>query len=103
MPSLKFSENMSFDQLQSDKLLSGLSQLFTKVAGKPERYVMADLAGDKAPLYCGGKNFRLIRIVEKAFTLSCFSFCSANKRHDICRITEIIDYQDKNFFCTTLV
>jgi hypothetical protein len=53
MTSLNFSVNRCFDQIQSDQLISKLSQLFTKANSKPERYVMVVLAG-KAPFYCGG-------------------------------------------------
>jgi phenylpyruvate tautomerase len=48
MPFLKLSTNVTLNQTQSEPLLSGLSQLLAKETGKPERYVMVELASGKA-------------------------------------------------------
>ncbi|MDD5461115.1 MAG: phenylpyruvate tautomerase MIF-related protein [Methylococcales bacterium] len=53
MPFLKLSTNVAIDQSQSEQLLSELSRLLAKETGKPERYVMVELAGGKAMLFNG--------------------------------------------------
>jgi phenylpyruvate tautomerase PptA (4-oxalocrotonate tautomerase family) len=55
MPFLKLSTNVTIDQTQSGQLLGELSQLLAKETGKPERYVMAELAGGKAMVFGGSK------------------------------------------------
>ncbi len=55
MPLLKLSTNVSIDQNQSEQLLRELSQLLAKETGKPERYVMVELAGGKAMVFGGSK------------------------------------------------
>lgn len=54
MPFLKLSTNVAIDQSQSDQLLGELSKLVAKEIGKPERYVMVEVAGGKAMLFGGG-------------------------------------------------
>jgi phenylpyruvate tautomerase len=55
MPYLKLTTNIAIDKEQSAKLLSQFSQLLAKETGKPERYVMVELTGDKDMLF-GGSN-----------------------------------------------
>jgi phenylpyruvate tautomerase PptA (4-oxalocrotonate tautomerase family) len=69
MPFLKLSTNVTIDQSQSDQLLSRLSQLLAKEAGKPERYVMVELAGGKA-MFFGGSNQPLAYLECKSIGLS---------------------------------
>lgn len=54
MPFLKLSTNVSIDQTQSEQVISELSQLVAKETGKPERYVMVEVAGGKTMLFGGG-------------------------------------------------
>ncbi len=54
MPYLKLTTNIAIDKEQSTKLLSQFSQLLAKETGKPERYVMIELTGDKDMLFGGG-------------------------------------------------
>ena len=69
MPFLKLSTNVTIDQAQSEQLLSGLSQLLAKETGKPERYVMVELAGGKAMVF-GGSNQPLAYLECKSIGLS---------------------------------
>lgn len=69
MPFLKLSTNVTIDQSQSEPLLSGLSQLLAKETGKPERYVMVELAGGNAMLF-GGSNQPLAYLECKSIGLS---------------------------------
>ena len=69
MPFLKLSTNVTIDQSQSEQLLSELSQLLAKDTGKPERYVMVELAGGKAMLF-GGNNQPLAYLECKSIGLS---------------------------------
>ena len=69
MPFLKLSTNVTIEQSQSEPLLSGLSQLIAKETGKPERYVMVELAGGKAMLF-GGSNQPLAYLECKSIGLS---------------------------------
>jgi phenylpyruvate tautomerase len=69
MPFLKLSTNVAIDQSQSEPLLSGLSQLLAKETGKPERYVMVELAGGKAMMF-GGSNQPLAYLECKSIGLS---------------------------------
>jgi phenylpyruvate tautomerase len=69
MPFLKLSTNVTIDQTQSDQLLSRLSQLLSKETGKPECYVMVELAGDKAMLF-GGSNQPMAYLECKSIGLS---------------------------------
>jgi len=69
MPFLKLSTNVDIDQTQSEQLLSELSQLLAKETGKPERYVMVELAGGKAMLF-GGSNQPLAYLECKSIGLS---------------------------------
>lgn len=69
MPFLKLSTNVAIDRTQSEQLLSGLSQLLAKETGKPERYVMVELAGGKAMLF-GGNSQPLAYLECKSIGLS---------------------------------
>lgn len=53
MPFLKLSTNITLDQAQTKQLAQEMSQLMAKETGKPERYVMVELAGAKAMLFAG--------------------------------------------------
>ncbi len=53
MPYLKLRTNVSVEQEQSSQLLTELSQLLSEETGKPERYVMVELAADRAMLFAG--------------------------------------------------
>jgi phenylpyruvate tautomerase len=67
MPFLKLSTNITIDQTQSEQLLSELSQLLAKETGKPERYVMVEMAGSKVMLF-GGSNQPLAYLECKSIT-----------------------------------
>ncbi|MBL6986017.1 MAG: hypothetical protein ISR72_03040 [Methylobacter sp.] len=54
MPYLKLTTNVAISKEQVPKLLNQFSQLLVKETGKPERYVMVELAGDKDMLFGGG-------------------------------------------------
>jgi len=69
MPFLKLSTNVDIDQNQSEQLLGELSQLLAKETGKPERYVMVELAGGKTMLF-GGSNQPLAYLECKSIGLS---------------------------------
>jgi phenylpyruvate tautomerase len=69
MPFLKLSTNAAIDQAQSEQLLSGLSQLLAEETGKPERYVMVELAGGEAMLF-GGSDQPLAYLECKSIGLS---------------------------------
>jgi len=53
MPYLKLRTNTSISKQQSPKLLTQLSQLLVKETGKPERYVMVELDGDREMIFSG--------------------------------------------------
>ena len=69
MPFLKLCTNVAIDQSQSEQLLSELSQLLAKETGKPERYVMVELADGKAMVF-GGSNQPLAYLECKSIGLS---------------------------------
>jgi phenylpyruvate tautomerase PptA (4-oxalocrotonate tautomerase family) len=54
MPYLKLTTNVAISRERSPKLLSQFSQLLAKETGKPERYVMVELAAGKDMLFGGG-------------------------------------------------
>lgn len=83
MPFLKLSTNVTIDQTQSGQLLSELSQLLAKETGKPERYVMVELAGGKAMLF-GGSNQPLAYLECKNIGLSAAQAKSLSA--SICRL-----------------
>lgn len=56
MPYLKLSSNVKIESEQAPQLLAELSQLLAKETGKPERYVMVEIAGDKAMLFAGNSD-----------------------------------------------
>jgi phenylpyruvate tautomerase len=53
MPYLKISTNLPVSNEQTTQVLSQFSQLLAKETGKPERYVMVELAGGKAMQFAG--------------------------------------------------
>lgn len=53
MPYLKINTNVSVSNEQSTALLTELSQLVATQIGKPERYVMIELTGNKAMSFSG--------------------------------------------------
>lgn len=53
MPYLKLSTNVKVSTEQTAQLLPMLSQLLVKETGKPERYVMVEITGEKAMLFAG--------------------------------------------------
>ncbi|MDD2659391.1 MAG: phenylpyruvate tautomerase MIF-related protein [Methylococcales bacterium] len=69
MPFLKLSTNVDIEQSLSRQLLSDLSQLLAKEIGKPERYVMVELAGGKAMVF-GGSDQPLAYLECKSIGLS---------------------------------
>jgi len=69
MPYLKLTTNIAINKEQSPKLLSRFSQLLAKETGKPERYVMVELAGDKDMLF-GGSSDPLAFVECKSIGLS---------------------------------
>lgn len=69
MPYLKLTTNIAISKEQSPKLLSQFSQLLAKETGKPERYVMVELVGDKDMLF-GGSSEPLAYVECKSIGLS---------------------------------
>lgn len=69
MPYLKLTTNVAVNQEQSPKLLRQFSQLLAKETGKPERYVMVELAGGKDMLF-GGSGEPLAYVECKSIGLS---------------------------------
>ncbi len=53
MPYIKLRTNQSISKEQSPELLTQLSQLMAKETGKPERYVMIELDGDREMIFSG--------------------------------------------------
>ena len=53
MPYLKLNTNIAIDKEQSPQLLSRLSQLMVQETGKPERYVMVEVAEGRAMSFAG--------------------------------------------------
>lgn len=53
MPYLKLNTNISISDEQAQPLISQLSQLVAGETGKPERYVMVDLAESKPMIFSG--------------------------------------------------
>ncbi|WAR44425.1 phenylpyruvate tautomerase MIF-related protein [Methylomonas rapida] len=54
MPYLKLNTNVEITEEQSQQLLTDLSQLLARETGKPERYVMVEVAGSRAMIFGGG-------------------------------------------------
>jgi phenylpyruvate tautomerase len=69
MPYLKLTTNIAVNKEQSPKLLNQFSQLLAKETGKPERYIMVELADDKEMLF-GGNNEPLAYVECKNIGLS---------------------------------
>jgi phenylpyruvate tautomerase PptA (4-oxalocrotonate tautomerase family) len=53
MPYIKLRTNQSISKEQAPELLTQLSQLMAKETGKPERYVMIELDGDREMIFSG--------------------------------------------------
>lgn len=69
MPYLKLTTSVAISKEQSPKLLSQFSQLLAKETGKPERYVMVELAAGKDMLF-GGSSEPLAYVECKSIGLS---------------------------------
>lgn len=69
MPYLKLTTNIAISKERSPELLSQFSQLLAKETGKPERYVMVELTGDKDMLF-GGSNEPLAFVECKSIGLN---------------------------------
>ena len=69
MPYLKLTTNIAIGKEQSPTLLSRFSQLLAKETGKPERYVMVELADGKDMLF-GGNSEPLAYLECKSIGLS---------------------------------
>lgn len=85
MPYLKLNTNQAVSYEESPQLLRQLSALIAKETGKPERYVMIELAGNKTMLFAGD-NGPLAFIECKSIGLSsaqCQSLSSS-----LCRLLE---------------
>ena len=53
MPYLKLRTNQSCDKEQTAESLTEFSQLLAKETGKPERYVMVELEGERDMIFAG--------------------------------------------------
>lgn len=53
MPYLKLTTNKSINRNQSPQLLTQFSQLMATETGKPERFVMVELTGEREMLFSG--------------------------------------------------
>ena len=53
MPYLKLTTNISIAKAETSELLSQFSKLLAQETGKPERYVMVEIAADKPMLFAG--------------------------------------------------
>ncbi|MGY6275683.1 phenylpyruvate tautomerase MIF-related protein [Methylomonas sp. MgM2] len=69
MPYLKLNTNVDISREQSQQLLAELSGLLAKETGKPERYVMVEIFGDRSMLF-GGTNQPLAYLECKSIGLS---------------------------------
>jgi phenylpyruvate tautomerase len=69
MPFLKLNTNISLSDEQTPRLLSELSQLIAKETGKPESYVMVEVAGGQTMLF-GGSDAPLAYLECKSIGLS---------------------------------
>jgi len=69
MPYLKLRTNQSFHKEQTAELLSEFSQLLAKETGKPERYIMVELEGDRDMIF-SGNNEPLAYVECKSIGLS---------------------------------
>ncbi len=69
MPYLKLTTNIAIAKEQAPTLLSRFSQLLAEETGKPERYVMVALEGDKDMLF-GGNSEPLAFVECKSIGLS---------------------------------
>jgi phenylpyruvate tautomerase PptA (4-oxalocrotonate tautomerase family) len=69
MPYIKLRTNQSISKKQSPELLTQLSQLMAKETGKPERYVMIELDGDREMIF-SGNNEPLAYVECKSIGLS---------------------------------
>jgi phenylpyruvate tautomerase PptA (4-oxalocrotonate tautomerase family) len=85
MPYLKLTTNQAINNEESPPLLSQLSQLIAKETGKPERYVMVELDGNKAMLFAGS-NESLAFVECKSIGLSTTQ--SKSLASSLCRLLE---------------
>ncbi|MFA6053063.1 MAG: phenylpyruvate tautomerase MIF-related protein [Methylobacter sp.] len=85
MPYLKLNTNASVSSEESPELLRKLSQLMAKETGKPERYVMIELEGNKAMLF-GGSSEPLAYLECKSIGLSAAQIKSLSS--SLCQLLE---------------
>ncbi|MGR8979156.1 MAG: phenylpyruvate tautomerase MIF-related protein [Gammaproteobacteria bacterium] len=69
MPYLKLTTNTIISDEQKPQLLTQLSRLIANETGKPERYVMVEIAGEK-PMLFGGTSAPLAYLECKSIGLS---------------------------------
>ncbi len=69
MPYLKINTNTPINDEKSSPLMAEMSQLMAKETGKPERYVMVELASSK-PMLFGGSDQPLAYLECKSIGLS---------------------------------
>ncbi|QFY42847.1 hypothetical protein F6R98_09645 [Candidatus Methylospira mobilis] len=69
MPFLKLNTNISLSEQQTQQLLGELSRLIAKETGKPESYVMLEVAGGLSMLF-GGSDEPLAYLECKSIGLS---------------------------------
>lgn len=69
MPYLKLNTNVEISDAQTGQLLGELSKLLAQQTGKPERYVMVELAGGKAMSF-GGSSESLAYLECKSIGLN---------------------------------
>jgi len=69
MPLIKLRTNVSIESDKTTQILSELSQLLASETGKPERYVMVELSGDRNMLF-GGSSDPLAYVECKSIGLS---------------------------------
>lgn len=55
MPYLKLRTNVAIEAEQTGRLMSGLSQLLARETGKPERYVMVEIASGRDMIFSGSR------------------------------------------------
>ena len=69
MPLIKLRTNVSIKKDQTPQLMSEFSQLLASETGKPERYVMVEVKGDREMLF-GGTSEPLAYVECKSIGLS---------------------------------
>ncbi|GFO71155.1 phenylpyruvate tautomerase [Bathymodiolus japonicus methanotrophic gill symbiont] len=85
MPLIKLRTNVSVTDEKKPELLSELSQLLASETGKPERYVMVEIAEDRNMLF-GGSSDPLAYVECKSIGLSMIQAKSLSKS-----ISQVLD------------